>query len=511
MKKVWILMRGIEAEIARKSLRKDTEFKGFVDINEINKQEFSFIVNTAGMDTYFITHDVSQLDFLKHYGIKRERMIPFCTGRWFSYTYAFEVVSKKNWIRVCADTLKYNTLLKFGNHKVGEDIAYKIIDTDMMFLKKHHRNKRIVIIGYNEYTKQYVEKANEFLWGIVDKEYKNSPLSCDIEDILYEDTKDFWFYVANKAELRKYEGILQDMGIKRSQIFWIGRSVYLWPDGSKMTDSIDPILGYARMEDEIPGFHIFRSDDSHRDEDKRKIRIVTLGGSTSDPYQVNIKSWPEYLFEQLIDMGINAEVYAGGVGSYTVAQELLKMIRDGIALKPDVVISYSGINDATTLPDLNLPEHPFIRPYIPGMFQYLLDHDKVSSHIFTVHPKNLSLGIRDCESKAEFWIRCQRMIHAVCKEFDIEFYSFLQPQNIQNGVDIPPVKEKTINSFYDEVRLYISRHGDGWMNNLENVFDGKDNIYYDYCHIYERGNRIIAKEIIPVVLKSIQKKQKGRI
>jgi len=360
-------------------------------------------------------------------------------------------------------------------------------------------------------TKRYLEYLNNGkLWGVIDEECHNIPMIHDIDDLLYEDTKDFWFYIAKRAELRKYEGTLQGMGIKRKQIYWIGRSVYLWPDGSKMTDAIDPILGFARQEEEMPGFHIFRNTDKNRDDEKKKIRIVTLGGSTSDPYQVNIKSWPEYLFEQLTNMEIDVEVYAGGVGSYTVAQELLKMIRDGVILSPDIVISYSGINDATTLLDLNLPEHPFIRPYIPGMFQYLLDHDKVTSRIFFVRSKNLSLGVSDCESKADFWIRCQRMMHAVCEEFNIDFYSFLQPQNVKESVDVPPAKEETITNFYEDVGEFIAEQTGGWIFNLEEVFDGKENIYYDYCHIYEQGNRIIAKEIMPRVLESIHKKDEGR-
>ena len=82
-----------------------------------------------------------------------------------------------------------------------------------------------------------------------------------------------------------------------------------------------------------------------------KVMLV-LGGSTTDPYYNGIKSWPYFLQEMFDDNSINVRVLNGGVIGYTLAQELLLLLRDGLSEAPDYLIDFSGYNDFA--PALNI-------------------------------------------------------------------------------------------------------------------------------------------------------------
>lgn len=141
-------------------------------------------------------------------------------------------------------------------------------------------------------------------------------------------------------------------------------------------NAFDPTMGYAHDYLEldkklstagkkiIPGF-VKYGDESG---DSTQVRVVVLGGSTSDgtlmPY-----SWPEDLYQIMKDNRYNSVVYNGGVGGFSSSQELLKLIRDVIQLKPDIVISLDGINDISCIHSIQ--DYPYINPYQQFVFEYL--------------------------------------------------------------------------------------------------------------------------------------------
>lgn len=94
---------------------------------------------------------------------------------------------------------------------------------------------------------------------------------------------------------------------------------------------MDPYLGYA-LEPALEVFGAKQCSDV--------LRIVTLGGSTTDPH--NKGHWPGVFSQILEAKGIAAQVFNGGVGSYSSKQEVIKLIRDALSLSPDVVVSVDG-------------------------------------------------------------------------------------------------------------------------------------------------------------------------
>lgn len=82
---------------------------------------------------------------------------------------------------------------------------------------------------------------------------------------------------------------------------------------------------------------------------ERSYRIVALGESTTFgiTYAEKDKPWPE-LLEQMIKERLKlrrpVEVINAGVASYTIKNNLARLRADILPLKPDMIISYHGIN-----------------------------------------------------------------------------------------------------------------------------------------------------------------------
>ena len=397
------------------------------------------------------------------------------------------------------------------------------VKKDLLFIKKYHKDKRkIVFFGLNDITKLYIKNIEriypELLYGIIfypeqpepiDPKYKKYVKNLD--ELFYEDLDTFLLYAANNWEEIKIAGMLIENNVNRADIFHNGRTELLG-GSTKKVEAYDPIIGYSRNEKDTPGFVVFANVNDEKD--KNIFKIITLGGSTSDPYLSNIKSWSELLFEMLNNLNIPVKIYAGGVSGYTASQEALKLIRDGITLKPDLVLSYSGVNDVQSkLYDVE--KHFFVRSYMPNIFKTLIKHRKIKNELqgdFVL--TELNLGVENWENKAEFWIRCERTMHAVCEEFDIKFHAFLQPRFIRKYVLMYSLFDPKIiasDLFFDTVSTYIARgRGQLWLHDFTNIFNGSDELFYDFCHVYEKGNRIIAQKILPYVLEAIKIKEQNK-
>ena len=49
--------------------------------------------------------------------------------------------------------------------------------------------------------------------------------------------------------------------------------------------------------------------------------------------------------------------------------------------------------------------------------------------------------------------------------------------------------------YYKEIRQMLNREGLGYVVDASGWFDDADGIFYDYCHVYEEGNQMIADKI----------------
>lgn len=87
----------------------------------------------------------------------------------------------------------------------------------------------------------------------------------------------------------------------------------------------------------------------------QRTRILAIGDSTTFGLGVNdAETWPAQLQRLLDEQAISIEVINAGMPGASAVQGLAYLIREGLALEPDVVIVTFGFNDASPAPFADL-------------------------------------------------------------------------------------------------------------------------------------------------------------
>lgn len=147
---------------------------------------------------------------------------------------------------------------------------------------------------------------------------------------------------------------IDELGFKRSRfIFNFNTTI------GNFEAFLDANMGYNAAE----SIHVLKTGNG------KELKIGILGGSTSDIDLYGEKSWVEYLCDALGKDKINATFYVGAEKGYCSSQELIKLCRDMILYKPDIIISYSGVNDN---PLMCNRRNTFITNYQEELFETII-------------------------------------------------------------------------------------------------------------------------------------------
>ena len=264
-----------------------------------------------------------------------------------------------------------------------------------------------------------------------------------------------------------------------------------------MEFQMDPNLGYNHIGDGIyTGFKKYGLDGAPI--------IVTLGNSTTDPWQFPFKNWSQLLYEELLKNGIKACILCGGISGYMSSQELLKLLRDVLPLHPKMVICYEGFQDIHML--FREKEYPFVSKYQKTYLSKL----NIDQWIDIYYTKGYSMGIDSHFTAYQLWKYCMRCMYALCKEFGVRYYGILQP-SIYNSLPSPSGKEwevllhcevrddylRCFEKFFEEYR------NDDWnpsyIHDLTNILKGDGEEWIDTVHVTEGGNKRIAQAIYAAI------------
>ncbi len=293
--------------------------------------------------------------------------------------------------------------------------------------------------------------------------------------------------------------------------------------GTGNTNMLDPHLGYARdgthkrLKYELPGFKVYG--------DGKGIRIMALGGSTTDPWDLN--NWPKALKAHFDALGIKATVYNGGVSGYSTSQELLKLIRDARAINPNIVISLSAINDLGFKHARK--QTPLVHSFQVRFLQSVLED---SPPKYMPNAMSLFTGLlKSKESKKggvkgvvwgasyrttpwEHWMLNTKISASAASVLGAKYQVFLQPtmgvdtQYNFSGKDkkifevLQKAREgsllKDTEEFYLNARKMCAQ--ENHCNDISRLFSNKTNLYRDARHPNAEGYRLIAEEIAKILM-----------
>lgn len=288
----------------------------------------------------------------------------------------------------------------------------------------------------------------------------------------------------NKADETRWVSLLEEMGLVKYRdfiVFQNNGNVGDW-------DAIDVNIGYSYKFAEM-SYCQYGDDDAD-------VTVVALGGSTTCSYEMwGVKSWPELLYERLSGGGRNVKILNGGISGYNSYSELMKIIRDVDAIKPDLVISLSGLNDAV----YNNLDHPFYTPHLKAIYEnFTLNTGK--------YCLPLTFGMKNTKEPAVLWVRNMQYMHEILKINGVDFIAFLQPLIVSDGYEMDEEETYMVNADKDILKCLDlereflhkarSRIKDiGFIKDISGCFDGQKGLYRDQYHVYETGNAMIAENI----------------
>lgn len=226
--------------------------------------------------------------------------------------------------------------------------------------------------------------------------------------------------------------------------------------------------------------------------------IMTYGGSTTS--SILGAKWPEYLHEELNSLNIPNCVLNGGCGGYNSWNEMNKMARDVPMFRPNVVISFSGINDFIHHIASN---NPFVNLRALKELQSL----KAFSGVV------LPLTKLD---HAELFIKRTKQMKALCDLEGIKFIRIIQPAlassttynyDLDDKVDASLYEYNNSNSkfvtyfrkFYKEIELLHESNKLDYLHNEICLFDNESRKFADYRHPNNEGYKDIAKRIVSLM------------
>lgn len=363
-------------------------------------------------------------------------------------------------------------------------------------IKKRTENShgRTLVVMGNDYLTQYVYndakamKLNVSLLQLSDFDQVCEVIPADsfVLVAVYSNHKSYYEYLISNGFQYNKDFTLMNIG-----------------GYCRAINAIDPMLGYARYGEEISGYDLIG---------RGKRKILILGSSTSDLEVAAQKSWPYYFFDTLSMK--NVMIYNGAVAGYCSGQEVLKLVRDITAIQPDLVLSFSGVNDL--LNATSIEGHPYIGRYTKRMWQQIISiPGSIPDSLDMRNISRIEWGVKENRSDAEIWINNERKMHALCQEFNIEFIGVLEPliacgYFVDNELD-KLLKEAGIGEqyflqqrrFVSEIRNKAKEYE--WFVDCSSIFSGMSNLYSDYQHYNSNGCKLIGEHIGKLVQNILEK------
>ena len=288
-------------------------------------------------------------------------------------------------------------------------------------------------------------------------------------------------------------------------------------------EAIDPILGYAHpkklgYKTKEFGVSIVEGFGVHRPKQGDHLKVYVLGGSTSDPY-IAVKNderpWTYYLYTECRGVA-NCGVWNGAVGGFGSHQELIKLIRDVLPERPDIVVSLHGPNELN-----RIITSPFTTGYqltqatkqsedsqlwLSGWFPNIVGLLSMvrNSNERPFAKRDIYMGHHNNLSPFESWKQNTSMMHAVSAVWGARYFTVLQPivgsgkysleKSVFGYTSRNDIYYQNVAEFYSLARAHCSTVD--YCFDLSQIFNSSiEMLYRDVRHPNEAGNKLIARQV----------------
>jgi hypothetical protein len=271
----------------------------------------------------------------------------------------------------------------------------------------------------------------------------------------------------------------------------------------------------------------FRGPDLPRDKGGA-FRIVALGESqTFGPtLRDGEKPWPELLqdlFDQHASCGRRIEVVNAGTEAYTLEDNLERMRRDILPLKPDLILSTHGMNGLLALGLRRVPEpnEPGVRPRASALIGRAVltieraAHDWRARNSAQAQPVALA-PMSDAELMRSRYAGDYRKLIALARDNGADIaladstmaVNELSPREVKDfyGAVFKPIDDIIAANAAHNRMVKLIAHDEGaslidMTSGVDGVWD--DDLYLDIVHFTERGNERVAglmfRALLPIL------------
>jgi peptidoglycan/LPS O-acetylase OafA/YrhL/lysophospholipase L1-like esterase len=271
----------------------------------------------------------------------------------------------------------------------------------------------------------------------------------------------------------------------------------------------------------------FRGPDMARDKGEA-FRIVALGESqTFGPtLRDGEKPWPELLqdlFEQHASCGRKIEILNGGTEAYTLENNLERMRRDILPLKPDLIVSTHGMNGFYPFGLRRVPEpnEPGVRPRASALIGRAVLTIERAAHDWrernSAQAKAVALApMSDADLMKTRYADDYRKLIALARDNGVDIaladatmaVNDASPREVKDfyGSVFKPIDDIiAANEAHNRMVKRIAREEGAPLIDMAAGVDGvwDDDLYLDIVHFTEAGNERVAnlmfKALLPIL------------
>lgn len=172
-----------------------------------------------------------------------------------------------------------------------------------------------------------------------------------------------------------------------------------------------------------------------------------------------------------------------------------------------MILVYDGASEL-----FSRKRYPFAFEYSCKVFDYVNAH--LEGNYVVDNTENICLGVENSEDYLGNWLSNIQSMYAIAQQRKMKFLVFCQPwlttkkerTTKEKNIMLSMSGEVLDNMMKNALGNFIEQRSDisGYIHNLSHIFDGQD-VSMDLCHVWEKGNRIIAEEIGKVIIPIIEK------